>query len=134
MLHLHLYGQTGGKHLIDLPHTINAQNMILRQATIVGKNTSHGKYLLEVMVPFINGADEIITNNKRGCLTIPISQDTKTTTVEYNVKLGTNIITPPFIVSLYEDGDPLVDQNDFQAIELFFEYETHTNFSQKPGH
>ena len=133
MLHLKLNGQTDGKHLVDLPHSLNAQNMILRRAEIVGKNTSHGKYNIQVFLPFINGADEIITNDKRGCITIPISQDTKSTSVEYNIRLGTNHIDRVFTAQLYEDGAVLVDQNDFQSIDLFFEYETHTNFSNK-GH
>ena len=131
MLHLKLNGQTEGKHLVDLPHSLNAQNMILRQATIVGKNTSHGKYNIQVHIPFINGADEIITNDTRGNLTIPISQDTKTTVVRYDIRLGTNHIDKVFTCRLYEDGAVLVDQADFQSIDLFFEYETHTNFSNK---
>jgi hypothetical protein len=132
MLHLHLYGQTAGKNLIDLPHTINAQNMILRSAHVIHKNNTHGKYNIEVFLPFINGADEIITNDKRGCITIPINQNEKNTHIEYNIRLGSNHIDRVFTAIVYEDGAPLVDQNDFQQIELFFEYETHTNFSHKP--
>ena len=129
LLHLKIVPGANGINTFNIHQPIKAQDIILRNASVVCNAVGGGGDSVKVYIPFLTGK-EINTTDFTGYLTVPLDPSHKFTNIPFNVRLGNEHIPETFDCILVDDSNAAITgTSNIKDVHLYFEYKTNSLFN-----
>ena len=126
LLHLKIVPASKGITNFNIHQPIKAQELVLRNASVVCNAVGGGGDSIKVYIPFLAGK-EINSTDFNGYLTLPLDPSTKWTSIPFNVRLGNEHIPETFDCILVDDTNAVITgTGNIKQVHLYFEYKTNS--------
>jgi len=126
LLHLKVVPAAQGITSFNIHQPIKAQDIVLRNCSVVCNAVGGGGDSVKVYVPFLAGK-EVNTSDFNGYLTIPLDPSTKWTSIAFNTRLGNEHIPETFDCILVDDSNAVITgTSNIKQVHLYFEYKTNS--------
>ena len=128
VLHLKVVPAVKGITSFNIHQPIKAQEIILRNVSVVCNSIGGGGDSIKLYIPFLAGK-EINTTDFNSYLTVPLDPSTKWTSIPFNIRLGNEHISETFNTILLDDSNsPITGTSNIKQVHLYFEYKTNSLF------